>query len=174
MEIGLLVLRAVIGLLVAAHGAQKLLGWFGGHGLDGTAGFLASIGYRPARPMALAAALGELAGGALLATGLLTPLGVAAVMGVMLNAVAVHWRNGPWASNGGWELPFTYAAVAAGLGFTGPGRFSLDRALGWSLSGDGWGLVAAAVGTAAALGILALKAWMRSSSGRAQPVGGTA
>ena len=175
MEIGLLVVRGVVGVLVAAHGAQKLFGWFGGHGLDGTAGFMASMGYRPGRPMALAAAIGELAGGALLAAGLLTPLGVAAVIGVMLNAaVGVHWKNGPWAVNGGWELPFTYAAVAAGVGFTGPGRYSLDRVLGWTLSGDGWGVAAAAVGLVSALAILALRAWTRSSSGRAQPVGGTA
>jgi putative oxidoreductase len=174
MEAGLLLVRGAIGLLVAAHGAQKVLGWFGGHGVEGTAGFLESIGYRPGRPLALAAGLGELGGGALLALGLVTPLGAAAVVGVMLNAVAVHWRNGPWAANGGWELPFAYGVVAAGVAFTGPGRYSLDGVLDWTLAGGGWGVAATALGIGSALAILALRAGLRSSSGRTQAAGGTA
>jgi putative oxidoreductase len=167
MDIALLAVRVIVGLLLAGHGAQKLFGWFGGHGLAGTGGFFESIGYRPGRLMALAAGAGEFGGGLLLALGLLTPLGGAAVVGVMLNAiVAAHWGKGPWASNGGWELPLIDAAVGAGLAFAGPGRYSLDRALGWSLSGDGWGVAALALGVVAALGTLAVRASVLAREGR--------
>ena len=155
METGLLIVRLVAGLLLAGHGAQKLFGWFGGHGLEGTGGFFGTMGYRPPRTMAFLAGLGEAAGGALLTLGLLNPLGVAAVIAVMLNViVAAHFGKGPWASQGGWELPGLYAASAAGLGFSGPGRYSLDRLFGWHLAGNAWGLAAFVVGVVAASVVL--------------------
>src|SRR5438309_11016586 len=103
---GLLLIRAGVGGTVAAHGLQKLFGWFGGHGLDGTGGFFEQVGHRPGRMMAGAAGLSEAGGGLLLFLGLLTPLGVAMIIGVMTVAsISVHGDNGLWATNSGYELP---------------------------------------------------------------------
>src|SRR5438874_9317883 len=115
MNLGLLILRVVVGGLIVGHGTQKLFGWFGGHGLDGTGGFFESVGHRPGRQMALMAGLSEAGGASLLILGLFTPLGCAMIIGTMIvAAVSVHWQNGPWATNGGYELPMTNALVAAG------------------------------------------------------------
>jgi len=147
MAEGLLIVRAFIGLLLLAHGLQKLIGWFGGHGLAGTGGFFEAVGHRPGRQMAAAAGLSEAGGGALLTLGLLTPLAVAMIVGVMtVAAISVHAKNGLWATNGGYELPLTNAVVAAGLGFTGAGTWSVDHAIGLNLSGWGWGILALVVG----------------------------
>ena len=140
---GLFIIRAVLGALLFAHGCQKLFGWWGGHGLEGTGGFFHQLGHRPGRQMAGLAGMSEAGGGALLFLGLLTPFGAAAVIGTMVvAAISVHKDNGIWASNGGYELPMFYAVVAAGLAFTGPGSFSVDNGLGLNLSGWGWGLLA--------------------------------
>jgi putative oxidoreductase len=151
MAYGLLLLRVVAGLTIAAHGAQKLFGWFGGSGLKGTAESFGSLGFRPAPLMALLAALAELAG-VLFAFGLLTPLAAFAMATVMLNAIeSVHWKNGFFAGKGGYEFNLQLLAIAVAIAMTGPGRFSLDHALGWddNLSGPWWGAVvfAAAVAT---------------------------
>lgn len=152
MSMGLFVIRALLGLLLFAHGTQKLFGWFGGHGLEGTGGFFEQVGHRPGRMMAGAAGGSEAVGGMLLFLGLFTPLGAAMVIGVMTVAAAsVHAQNGLWATNGGYELPLTNAVVAAGLGFTGPGSFSVDHGLGLGLAGWGWGLLAIVVGVVAAM-----------------------
>lgn len=146
MNVGLLLLRAVVGLLLAGHGAQKLFGWYGGHGLQGTAGFLESLGWRPGRVFAVVLGTLELAGGCALALGLLTPLAAGALAAVLLSAAwFVHRRNGLWNHAGGVEFPLTLAAAALALGFTGAGRFSLDHLFGWSLSGTAWGVGAVAV-----------------------------
>lgn len=127
MDAGLLVGRVVFGLLMAAHGAQKLFGWFGGYGLQGTAGFLESLGYRPGRAYAAAAAVTEILGGILIAVGLFGPIGPALIVSVMIvAAVTVHWPHGIFAASNGIELPLLYGAAAAALALTGPGRFSLD------------------------------------------------
>ena len=140
---GLFIIRAVLGALLFAHGCQKLFGWWGGHGLEGTGGFFHQLGHRPGRQMAALAGASEAGGGALLFLGLLTPLGAAAVIGTMIvAAVSVHKDNGLWASNGGYELPMFYAVVSAGLAFTGPGSFSVDNGLGLNLSGWAWGVLA--------------------------------
>jgi putative oxidoreductase len=139
MPEGLLVIRLAIGVLLFAHGTQKLFGWYGGHGLRGTGGFFESLGHRPGRQMAMMAGLSEAGGGLLLALGLLTPLGSAMIIGTMLvAAVSAHAPNGLWATNGGYELPMTYALVALGLAFTGAGDWSVDSAAGipWT---HGWG-----------------------------------
>ena len=133
MDTGLLLARVVFGSVMAAHGAQKLFGWFGGYGIAGTGGFFESLGFRPGRFFATAAGFSEIAGGSLLALGLLGPLGPAMIIAVMVVAMAtVHWQNGLFGQNNGIEIPLLYAAFAAGIALTGYGTFSLDAALGLS------------------------------------------
>jgi putative oxidoreductase len=138
VEYGLLLLRLVVGLLFAGHGAQKLFGWFGGGGPQGTAAFFSSLGYRMPAVMALVAGLSELGGGLLLATGLLTPLASFLLATVMLNAIAtVVWPKGFF---GGYEFELTLATVAIAIAATGPGEISLDAAIGWAdnITGIAW------------------------------------
>ncbi|MCX6020402.1 MAG: DoxX family protein [Chloroflexi bacterium] len=131
MDSGLLLLRVMIGLLMAGHGAQKLFGWSGGPGLGGLTGYLRSLGFRPAAFWAFTGALGEFGGGLLLALGLFTPLAASLIISSMLVAAfSMHWRNGLWITNGGYEYTLTTGVVAAALGLTGPGAVSLDAALG--------------------------------------------
>ncbi len=152
MAIGILLLRVAVGLTVAAHGVQKLLGWFGGHGIAGTSGFVGSLGFRPARPWAWLLALTESLGGLLLALGLLTPLAAAAVIGVMLTAsVVVHAPKGFFAANGGFELPMVLGLGALAVAFTGPGAYSLDVLAGHVYHGLTWSIGALVLGVLAAL-----------------------
>jgi putative oxidoreductase len=147
MNLGLLVLRLVIGLLFVGHGSQKLFGSFGGHGPQKTAAAFESLGLRPGRFMALAAGASELAGGALIALGLLTPLGAALVIAVMLTAVwTVHLEKGVWITEGGFEYNLVVVAVAFALAGVGAGEWSLDNILGFDLAGGGWALAALAAG----------------------------
>jgi putative oxidoreductase len=127
---GLLIGRLVVGLGLAAHGSQKLFGWFGGHGITGTAGYFESLGYRPGRFFATLAAFGEFTGGLLVALGLLGPVGPALMLAVMIVAMMQHWQNGFFAMKDGIELPLLYATAGVALAFTGPGLYSLDAALG--------------------------------------------
>jgi putative oxidoreductase len=150
MSYGLLLLRVVIGLIFAAHGSQKLFGWWDGPGQAGTRGWLGSIGFRPAWLFAALLTAQEFGGGLLLAFGFLTPLGTLAVTAAMVVAVAlVHWKNGLWSSKGGFEFNLALTAGAVALAATGPGRFSIDRALGWddNLSGLWWAVGAVAIAT---------------------------
>lgn len=152
MAYGLLLLRIVAGLTIAAHGVQKLFGWFGGAGPRGTAGFFENLGFRPALPLAVLAGLGE-TGGLLFAAGFLTPLAALGMTVVMLNAiVVVHWSRGFFNSNGGLEFPLTLATIAVSVAAIGPGRFSIDRAIGWddNISGVWWGVGVLAVALAIA------------------------
>src|SRR6185369_15223327 len=104
MDIGIVLLRLTVGLVMAVHGSQKVFGWFGGHGPDGTGVFMEAMGFRPGRRHALAAGLAETGGGVLLAIGFLTPLAAALVAFVMLvAAVLVHWKNGFFITSGGYE-----------------------------------------------------------------------
>jgi putative oxidoreductase len=134
MEIALgLLLARLIGLGFAAHGAQKLFGWFGGYGLAGTGGFFESIGFRPGRLFAFAAGAGEFVGGLSIALGLGGPIGPMLVIAVMtVAALAVHLPNGFWAAKNGYEMPLLYAALAVVFAFAGFGAYSLDAAFGWS------------------------------------------
>jgi putative oxidoreductase len=130
MAQGLLVLRLIFGIVMAAHGAQKLFGWFGGYGLSGTGGFLESIGFRPGRFFAFAAGAGEFAGGLLIAAGLFGPVGPALVLATMIvAAITVHWKGGLFAMSNGIEVPLLYAAAAIAIGLSGPGALSLDAFL---------------------------------------------
>ena len=138
MEYGLLLLRLVVGLLFAGHGAQKLFGWFGGGGPQGSTAFFSSLGYRVPAVMALVAGLSEFGGGLLLATGFLTPLASFLLATVMLNAIAtVVWPKGFF---GGYEFELTLATVAIAIAATGPGEISLDDAIGWAdnITGIAW------------------------------------
>jgi putative oxidoreductase len=132
--LGLLILRIGIGLILAAHGAQKLFGWWGGPGMANWAQSVRRLRIRPALPWAWVAALSEFGGGLLLALGLLSPLGSLAIIGAMLVAVAtVHLANGFWNGKRGYEFNLSLIVGAAALAFTGPGIYSLDNALGLHL-----------------------------------------
>ncbi|MET7699716.1 DoxX family membrane protein [Streptomyces sp. NPDC005485] len=147
-DLGLLLLRLGTGGVLAAHGAQKLFGWFGGGGIEGTGQFMESVGYSPGKASARASGLAEAGGGALLALGLATPAAGAAAAGAMAGASAVHAPNGFFAQSGGYEHAASLGLTAAGLAVTGPGRLSLDHALG-HLFDRGWMVPAALAGTAA-------------------------
>ena len=151
MDTGLLIVRLVVGLVVAAHGLQILFGKFG---LQTSAATFDGIGYRPGKFFAAAAGVSESAGGLLLAAGLLTPLAAAAIVSAMFAAaVSSHLKNGFWITNGGYEYTLTLGLVAMGIGFVGPGSYSLDHLLGWTLSGIWWGLIAFALALAATIPI---------------------
>jgi putative oxidoreductase len=153
MNVGLAALHILVGVLFVGHGAQKLFGAFGGHGLEGTAGFFESIGLRPGRVHAAAAGLAETGGGALLALGLLTPLGAALVTAVMTAAVlTVHVRNGVWVAQNGFEYNLVLVAVVFALAAVGAGTVSLDSALGLDVAGAGWALGALGAGLLGGLG----------------------
>jgi putative oxidoreductase len=124
MGIGLALLRLATGLILATHGAQKLFGWFGGPGLDGTGQFFETIGFLPGRRHALMAGLAETGGGLLLALGLFTPIGAALICSVMVVAVTVHMKNGFFAQNGGYEYAIVLGIAALSVAFTGPGSFT--------------------------------------------------
>src|SRR5512143_3340635 len=131
LDLAFLIARVLIGLLMAAHGAQKLFGWFGGHGLRATGEFFGQLGFHPARLFAGAAALGELSSGLLIALGLFGPVGPALLLAVMVvAAITVHWRNRLFAATNGIELPLLYSIAAVRFALTGPGRYSFDSVLG--------------------------------------------
>ncbi len=129
-DLGLLALRLGIGGTLVAHGAQKLFGWFGGHGLKGTAAFFDSVGFRPGNVNAVLAGAAEAGGGTLLALGLATPAAGAAATGTMAVAALMHKDNGFFAQDGGLEYPALLALTAGALALSGPGQLSLDAALG--------------------------------------------
>ncbi|WP_127532370.1 DoxX family protein [Paenibacillus kobensis] len=130
LDTGLLIIRVIIGLLFVGHGAQKLFGWFGGYGLKGTGGWLESIGLKPGVMMAFAAGAGELIGGLLFGFGLVTWLGAAFIIVTMLMAAAkVHFKNGLWVTQNGYEYNLVLIAVALGIALTGAGEYSIDALL---------------------------------------------
>jgi putative oxidoreductase len=146
MNLGRLIARNVIGGLFVGHGTQKLFGWFGGPGLDGTGQMMDKLELRPPKWHALAAATAETAGGALLAFGAATPVAAAVLNGSMFTAIRkVHVDKGPWNQGGGYEYNLVLIAALTALVETGPGRPSVD---GDRLRGTGWALAALAAGAA--------------------------
>jgi len=136
LGLGLLIIRLVAGLTIAAHGAQKLFGWFGGPGLAKLEQGFRNQGYKPAWLWVFFVILGELGGGLSLALGFLTPLGTAGMFGAMFMAIAKsHWKNGFWNSKRGIEYPLMLLTMAVGIGLTGPGLYSLDAIFGIALPG---------------------------------------
>lgn len=129
--LGPLALRILVGLIFAAHGAQKLFGWFGGYGLEGTGQFFSSVGLNPGYLMALLAGATEFFGGLALMAGLLVRPAAAALAFAMLVAIfAVHWSNGFFAASGGYEYALALFAASLSLLISGAGRYSVDLAVG--------------------------------------------
>jgi len=159
MSSGLLLARIILGLSIGAHGAQKLFGWFGGHGLRGTVGMTESLGFRPPHFFARALGTTEITAGVLMTLGLLGPLGPMLTIMVMIMAmVTVHWRNGFFGATNGIELPLFLATGAFLLAISGPGIYSLDGAFGWlDLSTPETGYLAALIAGLLALINLALR-----------------
>jgi putative oxidoreductase len=158
MDIGLLVLRLTVGLTMAAHGGQKLFGWFGGYGIAGTGGFLESLGFRPGKVHAGLAGTAELVGGLLIALGLLTPVGAALVIAVMVVAIgSVHLPKGFFVSDGGFEYNLMIVASSAALAFAGPGAYSLDAVDGLYPAGWVVGVVTVLAGLVLGAGALAAR-----------------
>lgn len=126
-DFGLLIIRAIVGLYFAAHGAQKAFGWFGGGGPAGTGAFFEQIGIKPGKPMALLAGLGEVLGGLLFLLGFLTPVAALLIIVPMIVAIlTVHGKNGLFSDKGGIEYNLVLIAVALGITLTGAGSISLD------------------------------------------------
>jgi putative oxidoreductase len=148
-DLGLLVLRLGFGAAAASHGAQKLLGWFGGHGIEGTGGFFESVGFTPGKRNATLAGLAEGAGGAAVALGLATGPAGAALTGNMVVASSLHGYQKFFAADGGPEMSLAYAVVGSALTLTGAGRYSLDHVTGHVLDKP-WMRVVAYVGAAGA------------------------
>jgi putative oxidoreductase len=149
MKLGRLIARLIIGGLFFAHGAQKLFGWFGGPGPEGTEKMMESMDLHPPREQAQLAAWAETAGGAMLALGFLTPLAGAALTGSMVTAIRkVHFPNGLWAQDQGYEYNLALIAAMAAIIDAGPGRPSLDGALGIEARGPAWTVAALAAGAA--------------------------
>jgi putative oxidoreductase len=126
MDLGLLLIRLVVGLTFVGHGAQKLFGWFGGYGLKGTGGWMESIGLKPGVTMAFLAGLSELLGGALFAAGVYTWVGAVLITVTMLVAIVkVHLKNGYWLTQNGYEYNLAVIAVVVGVALIGPGAYVL-------------------------------------------------
>ncbi len=143
MSYGLLLLRLVVGLTFMTHGSQKLFGAFGGLGPHGTAEYFGSLRFRAPLVMVFVAGVSEIAGGVLLASGLLTPVAALVITVLMLTAIWADLRHqGYYVRNGGAEYAVLISTVAVAITMIGPGRFSLDAAIGWAdnISGLWWGL----------------------------------
>lgn len=161
MTVSLLGLRLVIGLVFVAHGAQKIFGWFGGSGPEGTAAGMARLGFRDATRTARLAGWTELVSGVAIAAGFLVPLSASVVIGVMfVAAVVAHLPKGLMLSAGGYEYNLVLSTAAFALAGVGPGSISADALLGWEWYGDGWALGSLGVAFLAGAAHLSL-AWRR-------------
>ncbi|MEO6942762.1 MAG: DoxX family protein [Terrimesophilobacter sp.] len=155
-----LAFRVVLGGLFIGHGTQKLFGWFGGGGLDGTEKMMDHLDLHPARQNAVLAGITEAGCGALLVAGAATPLAATGIVGTMATAIrTVHGKNGPWNSNRGWEFNAIIIASLALLVEGGPGKLSLDAAAGRARGGTGLALGVLAAGVAASTAIIELGHW---------------
>jgi putative oxidoreductase len=174
MDLGLLLLRLALASILYMHATQKLFGWFSGPGLDRAGRLFDSLGQRPGRPMAMLAVVCELCGSALVALGLITPLGAAILAGTMMVAGGslTLTKGAVWNAMGGGEYPLVLAAFAIVLGFAGPGRWSIDNALGapWFTHSNGkaaiTGLIVLVVAAlAAGLALLRTRMLLRPAVG---------
>lgn len=149
MHIGTLTIRGVAGPLFVGHGTQKLFGWFGGHGLEGTGGFFENLGLRPGKRHAAASGLAEALGGALLTIGAFTPVATTMISGSMVTAIRkVHGPNGPWITDNGYEYAALVIAAMATVAASGPGSPSVDEKLFPNWKGSGWALAGLGVAVA--------------------------
>ncbi len=157
MKIGRLILRLVVGGYFFGHGTQKLFGWFGGYGPEGTGQFFESLGLRPGKRHAIAAGAAEAGGGTLLVLGAATPLASTALIATMLTAIhRVHLKNGPWVTDQGYEYNLVLIAAAAALAETGPGSPSIDAARGSQMHGPKWAVLSLLLGALGAIGAKAV------------------
>ncbi|MET7769419.1 DoxX family protein [Nocardia sp. NPDC005366] len=157
LDLGLLIIRAVVGVTMAGHGTQKLFGWFDGNGISGTGRFFESSGYPQGETMAVIAGLSEFLGGIGLVVGLVTPLAAAAILGVMINAIAVK-GTGEFFGQKGIEYDLVLACTAAGLALTGPGRVALDHYLpGLRYQRLGYGIAAIVLAVVTAAVVLVIR-----------------
>jgi putative oxidoreductase len=168
LNVALLIVRTVIGLVMAAHGAQKLFGWFGGYGLNKTGEFFVQLGFRPGRTFAAAASITEFVSGLLVALGFLGPIGPALMIAVMIvAAISVHWEHGLFAANNGIEVPLLYATAAFGLALAGYGAYSIDALFGlggrWTPTAT---IAVLAVGVLGGFSNLALRRHWRTARAR--------
>jgi putative oxidoreductase len=124
-----LILRIPVGLILAAHGSQKLFSWFGGYGLEGTGQWMASVGFEPGYLMALLAGSAEFFGGLALVLGFMTRPAAATIAFTMLVAMTVHINNGLFVSNNGYEYALTLLVVAITITIQGAGSYSIDGLL---------------------------------------------
>jgi putative oxidoreductase len=152
MTLGAPLLRTVVGALFVGHGTQKLFGWFGGPGVEGTTGMMRNLELRPPRRHAVAAGLSETTGGALLCLGALTPFATTALTAMMVTAIRkVHWSRGPWVTGGGYEYNVVLIAALTALAENGPGRPSVDgdrfRGQFWALASLGAGIAGSYLAT---------------------------
>lgn len=155
-DLGLVLVRAPVGVLLAGHGVRKLSRRLGGAGVARTGEEFEALGYRHGSVMAVLAGATEVTAGLGLAAGAATPLAAAGTIGVMTNAAATaHRHAGLWAENGGYEYPLVVATVAGGIAAHGPGAASVDAGFGYGRTGPGWGAAAIGVGVASALMLLA-------------------
>jgi putative oxidoreductase len=147
MKYARLLARLFIGGMFVGHGTQKLLGWFGGPGLEGTTGMMGKLGLAPARANAVAAASSETFGGAAIALGAFTPAAAASLIATMVTAIrTVHLKNGFWSTGGGYEYNLTIIAALLLIVDGGPGALSVDGLLGREETGSGVALAALAAG----------------------------
>jgi len=163
MRLGALIIRGVVGPLFIGHGTQKLFGWFGGHGRDGTAGFFEQLGLQPGKRHAVAAGTAETLGGLLVTLGALTPVAATMVSATMVTAIRkVHGAKGPWVTDGGFEYNLVLIAAMAALTENGPGPLSVDEKLLPDLKG--WHWAALSTGAAVAASYLATSPPLNESS----------
>ena len=149
MGLGTTLIRGVVGPLFVGHGTQKLFGWFGGHGIEGTGGYFESIGLKPGRQHATTAGAVETAGGLLLTLGALTPIAASMISGSMVTAIRkAHADKGPWVTNGGYEYNLVVIAAMAAVADHGPGSPSVDASAFPGLKGPAWALLSVAAGVA--------------------------
>jgi putative oxidoreductase len=168
MDLGLLIIRVVFGLLMIGHGTQKLFGWFGGYGLNGSSGFVASRGFSPAKFWTATGSLSESGGGLLLLLGFLSPIGSIAIAAAMLTAiVGFHWPKF-WASDGGYEHALAMLTAAVAVGITGPGAYSLDAVLGTALPPMAAGMIAVLAAIGFLVGVVGAAGRRRATAGASQ------